>query len=451
MMLPAPSLRIGRVEPAGAAVPVQGAVCAAMQGTASSMQPSQSPRRQHSQQQDRPPRRIPQLLGGAAVPATQGGGTAAPEPRRSPRLARTLATQVAVLMDSDEEDWEAIDMLVAGQQNAQQASQLAAPGPQPPQPADESQRAAHPAALGKRAEDVPGPACKHGVPLTNCPRRTEHLADIKESLLSIMTRLLDEPGMPPQETSRLSAERQRLLAEQAALEAAPPLAGANAQHGQAPGAPPVPVTPAHGYSQAATASAILRKQSLSQTSQPGAPAARQRAGDAHAYQQGGLNGGTDGYSGASQPFSAAGGASGSCLQCGQQGHWARNCPNKQAAGLREGLLPGSCHSCGEAGHWASTCPQRGSTARSALGGIGGKTELGSTRTGDRGSDSAAGTDCRLPDPTLRGGGGDGIAGDAGPCRWQEGTNDAQWSRHFPWTPVSRGCCACITNVAVLRI
>ena len=41
---------------------------------------------------------------------------------------------------------------------------------------------------------------------------------------------------------------------------------------------------------------------------------------------------------------------------------------------------------------------------------------------------------RVPDPSLRGGPGS----DEGPsaeCKWQEGTNDSQWSRQFPWSEV----------------
>jgi hypothetical protein len=343
-------------------------------------------------------------------------------------------------MDSDDEDWEAIDMLVADRQTAQQASQPTAPRKEPLRPPAIRHRAVGPAALGEIVQDVSpvtGPACKHGVPLASCPRRAEHLTEIKESLLGIMTRLLDEPDLSAEENSRLSAERQRLQADQALLQAAPPLAGATAQRGEAAGAPSVPATPAHDQSQPAGMTAFLRKQSLSQSSHSGAqPPDCSRTGDAYAHQQGRMNGASAGYGGASQPFPAAMGVLGNCLKCGQPGHWARDCPNTQAAGSREGPLLGNCHACGEPGHWASACPQRGSAAGPASGGPGGGSGAGGFMHGDAGCDIAPGVERRPPDPALRGAGGDADAGPAGPCRWQEGTNDPQWSRRFLWTPVS---------------
>ena len=335
-------------------------------------------------------------------------------------------------MDSDDEDWEAIDMLVADRQTAQQSSQLTAAQTQPLRPAAIRLRAVGTAAPGETVQVAPimtGPACKHGVPLTGCPRRAEHLAEIKESLLGIMTRLLDDPGLSLEENSCLSAERQRLQAEQALLQAAPPPAGATTQRGEAASAPPVPATPAHDQSQPAGMTAFLRKQSLSQTSQSGAqPPSFPRTGDTYAHQQGHSNAASGGYTGGSQPFSAVIGVTGNCLKCGQAGHWARDCSFTQAAGSREGPLPGNCHACGEPGHWASACPQRGIAAGPGFGGHGG----GSGAT----LESACGVEYRPPDPALRSAGSDADAGPAGPCRWQEGTNDPQWSRRFPWTPVS---------------
>ena len=339
-----------------------------------------------------------------------------------------------MLLESDEEDWEAVDLLVANRQQAQRASQPAVPPVGPLRSVANCPRAVNPTAHHVAAKDkpqLPEPLCRHGRPMASCARRAEHLAEIKESLLSIMTRLLDEPLMPPEDHARLMAERRRLQAEQALLEAAPPLAATAAQRGgEGAGAPLLPVTPAHGHSQGGAPSAVLRKQSLSQTSQPAAqPSGVHRAGDAF---------GQGGYSATGVSSGPAGGQHGSCLSCGEPGHWARDCPRKQGSmgpGRTLGPLPGTCHSCGEAGHWAASCPQRGAGAGQGLGSVGGGPAPGGFPSSIDSFDSGAGGELRPPDPALRGGNDAAEVGSAGQCRWQEGTNEPQWSRRFPWTPV----------------
>jgi len=339
-----------------------------------------------------------------------------------------------MLMESDDDDWEAVDLIVANRQQTQRPSQPVASTDGPLRPVGNCPKTANPAAQRMAAKDMPQlpePSCSHGRPMASCARRAEHLAEIKESLLSLMTRLLDEPLMPPEDHARLMAERRRLQAEQAILEAAPPLNLTAVQRGgEGPGAPLLPATPAHGHSQGGAPSAVLRKQSLSQTSQPAAQASGVlRAGDAY---------GQGGYSGAAVSSGPAGGQQGNCLHCGGPGHWARDCPHKQGSmgpGMTQGPLPGTCHSCGEAGHWAASCPQRGTGAGPGFGSTGGGSAPGGFSAGIDGFDGGAGGEFRPPDPALRGGGDAAEAASSGQCRWQEGTNEPQWSRRFPWTPV----------------
>ena len=388
---------------------------------------------QPSQPQQRLPRRLPSSMGGTTgdlLPAA--ASTSFPQQKTSAQAAAP-AQQAAVLMDSDEEDWEAVDLLVANRQQAQRASQPAGPEQGPLRSVANCLRVVKPAAPRMAAKDgpqLPEPLCRHGRPMASCARRAEHLAEIKESLLSLMTRLLDEPEMPPEDQARLMAERRRLQAEQALLEAAPPLAVTAAQRGEGAGAPLLPATPAHGHHQASAPSAVLRKQSLSQTSQPAAqPTGAVRAGDAYGH------GGFHSTAASSGP---AGGPQGSCHSCGEAGHWARDCPRKQGSvgpGRTQGPLPGTCHSCGEAGHWASSCPQRGAGAGPGLGSIGGGSATGGFAAGVDGFEGGFGGEFRPPDPALRGGSDAAETGSAGQCRWQEGTNEPQWSRRFPWTPV----------------
>ncbi|BGP25078.1 DNA topoisomerase [Rhodotorula toruloides] len=92
------------------------------------------------------------------------------------------------------------------------------------------------------------------------------------------------------------------------------------------------------------------------------------------------------------------GASGTCFQCGEAGHWASNCPRagkaektaRKSGGLAAGGASGECYICHEKGHFSNACPNGETTGSSSArgrgrghGSRGGGTARGRGRGGKR--------------------------------------------------------------------
>ncbi|GAA5913674.1 DNA topoisomerase 3 [Sporobolomyces salmoneus] len=111
----------------------------------------------------------------------------------------------------------------------------------------------------------------------------------------------------------------------------------------------------------------------------------------------GGGGGASGFAGASN--SGGGASDRNCFNCGQDGHWAKDCPSSASRsgggavgpsrGSAGGGQSGACFKCGEEGHWSSNCPNQPESGNGGSGGGGGGSNYSCFKCGEPGHFSNA--------------------------------------------------------------